>query len=220
MLALAPGPLEETIELANPLGVAALPAGLRDLGNILVGLALVGGTLVAVASLAVRFARSDADTRHQLKWFLFAVITWAIVLPFSLVAGDTWTATIALLVLGLVPAAVFVAVRRYRLYDIDILINRTLVYVPLVGIVAGLYAGLVALLQRLFTAATGNTSDAAAIISALALAAVFTPIRNTIQAAVDRRFKPQDAKAPSQWDDPAFRAAVEAIVRDVTGRPR
>ena len=218
MAALAPGPLEESITLANPLGIAALPAELRDVGNGLTALALVGGTLVAVASLVVRYVHSGSETRHQLKWFLFALITWAVVLPFSLVVADTWTATIALLVLGLVPAAVVVAVRRYRLYEIDILINRTLVYVPLVGIVAGLYAGLLALLQRLFTAATGDTSDAAAIISALALAAVFTPIRNTIQSAVDRRFKPDDGKSPSQWDDPAFRAAVEAIVRDVTGR--
>ena len=65
---------------------------------------------------------------------------------------------------------------------------------------------------------TGNTSDAAAIISALTLAAVFTPIRNWIQATVDRRFKPEDSTKASQWDDPAFRAAVESIVREVTGR--
>jgi hypothetical protein len=124
-----------------------------------------------------------------------------------------------LVALGFLPVAVVVAVLRYRLYEIDTLINRTLVYVPLVGIVAGLYAGSVALLQRIFTAVTGNTSDAAAVISALALAAVFTPIRNTIQTSVDRRFKSDTPPPASQWDDPAFRAAVEAIVRDVAARP-
>jgi hypothetical protein len=93
------------------------------------------------------------------------------------------------------------------------------VYVALVGIVAGIYAGLVELLQRAFTALTGDTSDAAAVISALALATVFTPIRNALQAAVDRRFKPADA-APSKWDDPEFRAAVEAIARDVVKQAR
>ena len=125
----------------------------------------------------------------------------------------------AILALGLVPVAVVVAVLRYRLYEIDTLINRTLVYVPLVGIVAGIYAGLVALLQRAFTAVTGDKSDAAAVISALALAAVFTPIRNALQSAVDRRFKPADSSAAGKWDDPEFRAAVEAIVRDVVERP-
>jgi len=216
--AVTPGPLEEGITLANPLGIDALPTGLRDLANVLTGIGLVGGALVAVASLVVRYVRSASDGRHQLKWFLYAGVTWAVVLPLSLAAGETWTAIIALVALALVPSAVVVAVRRYRLYEIDTLINRTLVYVPLVGIVAGLYAGMVALSQTLFTAATGNTSDAAAVISALVLAAIFTPIRQALQSAVDRRFKPQAAHAASQWEDPEFRAAVEAIVRQVTGR--
>ena len=157
-------------------------------------------------------------TRHQLKWFLYAVAVWAVALPVSLVVGDNWTAIVAIIALTLVPAAVVVAIRRYRLYEIDVLINRTLVYVPLVGIVAGLFAALTTFLQAVFTAVTGNTSDAAAVISALAMAALFTPIQDALQAAVDRRFKPEDTSTPSQWDDPEFRAAVEAIVRDVTGR--
>jgi len=173
---------------------------------------------LAVASLAVRYIRSSSEARHQLKWFLYAGVLVAVVLPISLVAADTWSAILALLTLGLVPVAVVIAVLRYRLYEIDTLINRTLVYVPLVGIVAGIYAGSVALLQRLFVAVTGNTSDAAAVISALALAAVFTPIRNAIQSSVDRRFKPSSPESPGKWEDPEFRAAVEAIVRDVTGR--
>jgi hypothetical protein len=82
----------------------------------------------------------------------------------------------------------------------------------------GCRPGLTALLQRVFAAVTGDSLDAAAVISALTLAAVFTPFRNWIQAGVDRRWKPEDAKASSQWEDPEFRAAVEAIVRDVTGR--
>jgi two-component system, NarL family, sensor kinase len=220
VLALAPGPLEESIAVLNPLGVDVLPTGLRDLGNVLTSIALAGGTLFAVASLIARYRGSSSDTRHQLKWLIFTGVVLAVVLPLSLIVGDSWTAIVALLALGLMPVAVVVAVLRYRLYEIDTLINRTLVYVPLVGIVAGLYAGLVALLQRIFTAATGNTSDAAAVISALALAAVFTPIRNAIQSTVDRRFKPNTPVPPTQWDDPAFRSAVEAIVRDVIRQPR
>ena len=215
--AFTPGPLEESLPGLNPLGVDVLPASLRGIGNALTSLALAGGTLLAVASLVARYRRSPSDTRHQLKWLIFAGVLLALALPLSLVTGDTWTAIIALVALALVPVAVVVAVLRYRLYEIDTLINRTLVYVPLVGVVAGIYAGLVALLQRTFVALTGDRSDAAAIISALALAAVFTPIRNTIQAAVDRRFKPADSRASGKWDDPEFRAAVESIVRDIVG---
>lgn len=218
LAAVAPGPVEVGIDVANPLGVSALPAATRDVANGVTALALVLGVVVGVATLLVRFRQSAAEARHQLKWFLFAVAIWAVVLPISLAIGENWSAAVALLVLTLVPAAVVVAIRRYRLYEIDVLINRTLVYVPLVGIVAGLYAALVALLQRSFTALTGDTSDAAAIISALVLAAVFTPIRNAIQAAVDGRFKPVDPTTASPYEDPEFRAAVEAIVREVTGR--
>ncbi len=220
LTALVPGQLEEGIAVTNPLGVGVLPTGLRAVGTAVTNVALVGGTLVALASLLARYGRSASETRHQLKWFLFAGTLGAVALPIGLVVGDNWTAIVVLVALGFLPVAVVVAVLRYRLYEIDTLINRTLVYVPLVGIVAGLYAGAVALLQRLFTAVTGNTSDAAAVISALALATVFTPIRNTIQAAVDRRFKPDAAPTASRWDDPEFRAAVEAIVREVTERPR
>ena len=216
--AFAPGQLEESIALANPLGIDILPEGLRAVGNALTALAIGVGAIVGPASLVVRYRRSSTEVRHQLKWFLYAGVVWALVMPFSLLVGENWTAILALLALGLVPVAVVVSVLRYRLYEIDTLINRTLVYVPLVGVVAGIYAGLVALLQRAFTALTGDTSDAAAIISALALAAVFTPIRNTIQAAVDRRFKPAESRASGKWDDPEFRAAVESIVRDVVER--
>ena len=220
MTAFAPGQLEEGIAATNPLGIEALPGGLRSAANALTGVALVAAAVVAVASLVVRYVRSPSETRQQLKWFLFAGIVWTVVLPIGLVIGETWSAVVTLVALALVPAAVVVAVLRYRLYEIDTLINRTLVYIPLVGIVGGLYAGMVALLQRVFTAATGDTSDAAAVISALALAAVFTPIRNALQSAVDRRFKPDAASKVSQWDDPEFRAAVEAIVREMSARPR
>ncbi len=218
--AFTPGPLEESIPGLNPLGVDVLPTGLRGIGNALTSLALAGGALLAVASLVARYRRSPSDTRQQLKWLIFAGILLAFAIPISLVSGDTWAAIVTLVALGLVPVAVVVAVLRYRLYEIDTLINRTLVYVPLVAIVAGLYAGSVALLERIFTAATGNTSDAAAVISALALATVFTPIRNALQSAVDQRFKPSKPEPATRWDDPAFRAAVEEIVRDVTRQPR
>jgi hypothetical protein len=84
---------------------------------------------------------------------------------------------------------VAVAVVRDGLYEIEWLLNRTLVYVPLTAILAGLYAAAVTLFQRLFLALTGTQSDAALVLSTLALAAAFTPLKNGVQAAVDARFK-------------------------------
>jgi hypothetical protein len=88
-----------------------------------------------------------------------------------------------------IPIAVGIAILRYRLYDIDLIINRTLVYVPLTGIVTGLYSASVALFQKLFQALTGENSDAAIVISTLILASLFTPMKNGLQSLVDRRFK-------------------------------
>src|SRR5205814_8583727 len=118
----------------------------------------------------------------------------------------------------LVPVAVGIAVTRYRLYQIDHLISRTLVYVPLTAVLAGLYAATVTLLQRTFQSVTGNSSDAAIIISTLILASVFTPIRKWLEAIVERRFKPPGGKAQvdeSEIDGlsegPAWEARVAAV---------
>ena len=216
LLLIAPGPLEKDLPLRNPLGVNWVPPELRDLATGLSSLALSVGGLIAIASLIVRYRGADAEVRHQLKWFLFAVAIWVAVLPISLIGDDNWLAVIALIGLALVPVAVLIAITRFRLYEIDTLINRTLVYLPLVGIVAGLYAGCVALLQRLFISITGDTSDAVGVISALVLAAFFTPIRNGLQGAVDKRFKPEaQATADPTLTTPEFEAAVERIVRKV-----
>jgi hypothetical protein len=88
------------------------------------------------------------------------------------------------------PVAAAVAVLRYHLYNIDVIINRALVYIPLTGILGGAYAAGVALFQKLFVAVTGDRSDAAIVITTLVLASMFTPIRNWLQSFVDRRFKP------------------------------
>ena len=198
----------------NPIGLTSVPSwvfGALEASGLV---ALPAILLLGVAAIVVRFRRASGAERQQLKWFTFAVAVWGLTLPPSLFIDSDEFFILALATLVLVPAAVLVAVTRYRLYEIDTLINRTLVYVPLVGIVSGLYAACVALLQRLFVAFTGDTSDAAAVISALILATVFTPIRKSIEGVVDRRFKPtsESAAAPEVWDDPRFEAAVARAV--------
>jgi hypothetical protein len=208
----------------NPIGWNVLPRGLFEAVEATSFVVIIAAVGVAIGSVIVRYRRASTDERHQLKWFVFAVTIWAVLLPVSLYGSSIILASVSLATLILLPAAILVAITRYRLYEIDTLINRTLVYVPLVGIVAGFYAASVALLQRVFVAFTGNTSDGAAVISALILAAIFTPVRKSIEGFVDRRFKPLPADAPAEelpgvtLNDPAFVSAVERVVIDVLAR--
>jgi hypothetical protein len=194
-----PGPLAEAIQTA---------AG---------ALTIVAGVLCASA-LVVRYRTAAREERLQLKWVAAAVTIFAASLVVSIAASplDLFPFAIPLL-----PLSVGVAVLRYRLYDIDVLINRALVYVPLSALLAGLYAASVALFQRLFTALTGDRSDAAIVITTLILAALFTPIRKAFEGAVDARFgPPKPALAPSPAarlpigvDDPALERRVREIAR-------
>jgi MFS family permease len=225
-LLVRPGSLDPENERMppNPIGLEAIPPVLFELleaMGFVMAILVIG---VAIGSIVVRYRRARAEERLQLRWFVFAVVLWCVLLPISLASESIVPATIALGALVLLPISILIAVTRYRLYEIDTLINRTLVYVPLVGIVAGLYAACLALLQRLFVAFTGNTSDGAAVISALILAAVFTPIRKSIEAFVDRRFKPAPPSSVASdaavlAADPVLVAAVESIVhRIITDR--
>ncbi len=155
---------------------------------------LVAG-LAAVISLFVRFRRSRGDERQQIKWFVFAS---GLALAFTFlweelpnVGGDPVEAALALLGILIVPAipvATGVAVLKYRLYDIDRIINRALVYSMLTALLALVYLGGVALLQQLFRALTGQGSQLAVVASTLAIAALFQPLRRRMQELIDRRF--------------------------------
>jgi hypothetical protein len=177
---------------------------------VLVALGVVAMTVLGTAAVIVRYRRGAAVERQQLRWFLAAVSLAALPLALSVLPGigGPEMGLVAAVGLLLIPIAVGIAVTRYRLYEIDHLINRTLVYVPLTALLAGLYAATVTLLQRLFQSVTGNTSDAAIIISTLILASVFTPIRKWLEGIVERRFKPAPSGIPV---DPMADAAPEAM---------
>jgi hypothetical protein len=87
------------------------------------------------------------------------------------------------------PLAIGISILRYHLWDVDLIINRTLVYVPLTAIIAGVYTASISLSQRLFVAITGEKSDAAIVLTTLLVASTFTPIKNGLQSLVDKRFK-------------------------------
>jgi hypothetical protein len=185
--------LQQTIELApgrmvaNPFGLAGVenPENGR-LGAVLFPL-LGPLVLAAFASLVVRFRRSRGDERQQLKWITFA----AALLPLTF-AGDLLPDTAGNLLFAVVvsflPVAAGVAILRYRLYEIDRLINRTLVYGLLSALLAGIYAALVLVGGLLSGGLRGQPPPWAVAGATLAVAALFQPARRRIQQVVDRRF--------------------------------
>jgi hypothetical protein len=173
--------------IENPIGIEGL-ANIEELPVFVVfsGFYAVG-VVGAVASLAVRFRRSRGTERQQLKWFLFAAAP-ILTVPVS----DSLPGVVSGLVFGWVlvgiPAAVGIAVLRYRLYDIDVVINRTLVYGALTAMLALVYVGSVAGLQRLLSPVGGEGNNLAIVASTLLIAALFGPLRRRVQGFIDRRF--------------------------------
>jgi len=155
-----------------------------------VGFALmVVCTLAAAASLILRFRRSRGEERLQLKWVTTAaaVLVLTFALPTEVVVGEKGGFVAILLGLSLVEVAVGIAMLRYRLYDIDVVINRALVYGSVTATLAGTYAGTVLLLQLALSGVTEG-SQLTVAASTLAVAALFRPVRARIQSVVDRRF--------------------------------
>jgi hypothetical protein len=147
----------------------------------------------AVISLFVRFHRARGDERQQIKWFASAAaltLVWILVFGQSTLRGlpGVIVDLSALVVIPSIPIATGIAILRYRLYDIDLLINRTLVYGSLTATLVALYFGGIVVLQRVFVLLTGQQSTLAVVASTLLIAALFTPLRRRIQSFIDRRF--------------------------------
>jgi len=182
--------------IANPIGIEGLGEDLPSLG-VFEGLFLVAA-LGAVASVVVRFRRSRGVERQQMKLFAYVIL---VLIGGSLLAGGISDATgvgwlenisFVLSMMGLVslPIAVGVAILRYRLYEIDIIINRTLVYGPLTATLALVYFGGVATTQLVFRTLTSQQQQPqlAIVVTTLVIAALFNPLRRRIQGFIDKRF--------------------------------
>jgi hypothetical protein len=154
---------------------------------------LLAVVVASVASLFVRFRRADPVERSQLKWLLYAGGVFLIVyagagFALNLSGTDLFEIALVLSILSL-PVAIAIAILRYRLYDIDVVIRKTLVYTAVTALLALVYFGSVVLLQRLFGSLTGVAqSPLAVVVSTLAIVALFTPLRRRIQDTIDRRF--------------------------------
>jgi hypothetical protein len=195
---LTPGPVSPGLP-ANPLGLESAE-GLLQLIQAIAGVAAPILVLAVVASLVLRFRRSQGDERQQLKWLTYAVAIDAAV-PWTVgVAAERSAPLVGELVLfpvavSLIPIAIGVAVLKYRLYEIDRVINRTLVYGLLTVVLGAVYAAGVFAAGRLLDPADGE-SELAVAASTLAVAALFQPARRRIQAVVDRR-----EQRPVSWTD-------------------
>jgi hypothetical protein len=177
----------------SPLGIEAATDVLNPVETIMLTLGLI-----SVLSLLVRLRHSKGVERQQVKWFAYALAVLATSAILSFVVSDTigirWLGGVSflLIITGVVgvPVAVCIAILRYRLYEIDLLIYRTLVYGALTATLALIYFGGVATMQAIFRSLTGQEQQPqlAIVASTLVIAALFMPLRHRIQSFIDRRF--------------------------------
>jgi hypothetical protein len=199
---LSPETLDMPRGIRNPFGLEAAPWVTTVAYAILPLLPLC--MFASAVSLVLRYRRSKGDERQQIKWIAFAASLVALTYLIAMVASfvhpsEAWTTVgsvwwlnlltiAALLSFVTIPIAVGFAVLKYRLYDIDLIINRTLVYGSLTVTLVALYFGGIVVLQRVFVLLTGQQSTLAVVASTLLIAALFTPLRQRIQSFIDRRF--------------------------------
>src|SRR5215208_3817975 len=232
-VALAPGPLVD-FPIENPLGIESARA-LRALAEASILVLVIPLMLLSVVSLFVRLRRYSGAERQQLKWFAYAAAVLATDLVSSVLAAlfvETIPHVVSELVffpifiatLSGIPVAIGIAILKYRLYDIDVIINRTLVYGSLTVLLVATYFGGVVGLQYVFRALTGQGSTLAAVASTLAIAALFNPLRRRVQGFIDRRFYRRKYDAAKTLE--AFGARLreetdlDALSNDVVGVAR
>ena len=210
--AFEPGHIPPDIE--NPLAPGGATGELfQVLSTVADALALPGFAL-AVAGLVVRLWSSRGVERQQLKWFAYCAAMVGFGLGTAVFVPEGRAADIAFLVgllaLAGLPVAAGIAILRYRLYDIDVIVNRTLVYGSLTVALLALYVGSVVSLQYVFRTLTGGGSQLAIVASTLAIAALFNSLRLRIQAFIDRRFYRR------KYDAARTLSAFSARLRDET----
>jgi hypothetical protein len=212
----------------NPVGIPGIEDPEKSqLGSVLFGFFIVF-LVLALASVVVRYLRSGGVQRQQLKWLMLATLLAALMVFFEEITRLQVEAEVPFAIsITLFPVAIAVAIFHYRLYDIDLIINRALVYSVLTISLVLVYAGGVAGTQTAFRFLTGQDQQPqlAVVASTLAIAALFNPLRRRVQGLVDRRFyrrKYDAAKTLEQFssklrdetDLSALHADILAVVRE------
>lgn len=228
--AFLPGPLEGYPGVRNPLGIESL-AWATDMAMFVI-LLFPACILASAVSLVFRYRRASGEVRQQIKWLAFAacilganyfgsLLVQIVFAPATMDPGSTaepaWSSLLENLVFlsyASIPVAVGFAVMKYRLYDIEIIINRALVYGSLTLLLAGTYLGSVVSLQYAFRFLAGEDSQIVIVASTLVIAAMFVPLRRRIQSFIDRRFY------RSKYDAARILEAFSKRLRDETDLDR
>ena len=189
--AFAPGPYYDLPALVNPYGLKGVAGDVMTVLTAIAWPLLLTAVIAGVVSLRQRSRSASLEERQQIKWLLLAGLTLVAFLVFwsvnDIMGQREVAAAVAGLFLPVLPIALGIAILRHRLYDIDVLINRTLVYGSLSAVLALVYLGTVVVSQRVLSAFTTDSNIAIAA-STLAVAALFRPVRARIQQFIDRRF--------------------------------
>jgi hypothetical protein len=217
------GPVNGAWTLHNPIGF--VPAAVLAGPFLIVwGLGLVTVVSASVGSLIVRYHRAKEGERQQIKWLLYAGALFAVTYSLtyfvfaSAFQSSGWSNLVFVLAILAIPAAISIAILRYRLYDIDVIIRKTLVYGALTALLALVYFGGVVLLQRLVGALTGvEQSPLAVAVSTLVIVILFTPLRRRIQEVIDRRFFRKKYDAQQVLARFALTARDETDLESLTG---
>ena len=208
-------------EFTNPVVLSAV-ADRLDLIALIHDLGLLLSIGLAIASVVVRYRRAETVERQQLKWFLFVAVSIITLIVVMVVGGDlTWSgaaiveaiAGVLMLIAVLIglPVTIAMAVLRYRLYDIDRIVNRAVVYTSMTAILLATYLTTVLGLSSLVRVASGESSQFVVAVSTLIVAALFRPLRNLIQGVVDRRFNRSryDAAQTLEWFTARLRDEID-----------
>jgi hypothetical protein len=227
-IALEPGKLASSPSVVNPFGIGGVIGGVVPARTFLGALASIGfllgllSLILSVVSSILRLRRARGEQRQQLKWFVYAATLTAIGFSGILIsltgiyfnAGllNTIVWYLGPLALMLLPVSAGIAILRYRLYDIDVIINRTLVYGSLTALLVLAYFGGVTATQAVLQALTGQEKLPQLVIvaSTLVIAALFNPLRRSIQSFIDKRFYRR------KYDAAKTLAAFNARLRDET----
>ena len=208
--------------VSDPPDDLLFPPAVFDVGWLLLMASAVAGML----SLVARFRQSSGVERQQLKWmaYVVAVVAGLVVINFFVLdplGVEPFVTDVAEQILNVavagIPVAAAIAISRYRLYEIDVVINRTLVYGTLTAVLVGTYVGLVFVLQALLAPVTAD-SDLAVAASTLAVAALFGPLRNRVQGFIDRRFYRRKFDAQTTLEDFSNHLRDEVELTSLSGK--
>ena len=189
------GPMNYAWTLPNPVGF--IPLEVAD-GPVLFawGIGLITVVSASVLSLLVRYRRAQSRERQQIKWLLYAGFLFVFVYTITFFLSDTqqsgfasgWVDLSLSLSILTIAVAIGIAILRYQLFDIDVIIRKTAVYAVLSALLGLVYFGSIVLLQTIFETVTDARSPVIIVVSTLLIAALFAPLRQRVQAVIDRRF--------------------------------